>query len=69
MARLAGDTPKHDRGRTGIGHASCTDGEWCSLAAIATALEQQIISEPKLPDLTVARSRRLGRAVVLASDP
>jgi len=37
-------------------------------AAIATALGQQISSAPMLPDLTVGRSRRLGRAPVLADD-
>jgi hypothetical protein len=58
-----------DRGRTGIGHASCTEGEWCSPVAITIALGQQIISAPMLPDSTVGSSRRLDRAPVSANDP
>ena len=60
---------KVDRGRTGIRRDSCADGEWCSLAAIAIALGQQIISVPRLPDLTVGRSMRLGEPWCWPSDP
>jgi hypothetical protein len=60
---------KVDRGRTGIRRGSGTDGEWCSLAAIAIALGQQIISVPRLPDLTVGRSRRLGEPWCWPNDP
>jgi hypothetical protein len=52
VAEVAAHPVQQDGGwGAGIRHASCTDGEWCSLAAIAIALGQQIISAPKAAGL------------------